>query len=185
MTIIVNLFAGPGAGKSTTAAGVFYKLKSRGKNVELVTEVAKDFTWANRHDCLRCQPLIFGKQLYRLERLIDKVDAVITDSPIILSLAYANLYPESFKPFVKDVFDKFDNINYIVVRKKKYIPIGRRQSEESAKYMDEKINELLTELNIPAKIVDGNKDGVREISNDIIERLNYYPGTSKESSPAT
>jgi hypothetical protein len=41
MTVVVNLFGGPGTGKSTTASGVFYHLKRDNRNVELVQEYAK------------------------------------------------------------------------------------------------------------------------------------------------
>lgn len=41
-TIVVNLFGVPGAGKSTGAAYIFYRLKINGINAELVTEFAKD-----------------------------------------------------------------------------------------------------------------------------------------------
>jgi len=44
--LIVDFFAGPGAGKSTTAADVFAKLKWRGVNAELIGEYAKDLTWS-------------------------------------------------------------------------------------------------------------------------------------------
>lgn len=44
-TLIVNLVAGPGTGKSTTMAGVFYKLKSLGIDCEMVTEFAKELVW--------------------------------------------------------------------------------------------------------------------------------------------
>lgn len=37
--LVINVFAGPGAGKSTTAALVFGLLKSAGVNAELVTNV--------------------------------------------------------------------------------------------------------------------------------------------------
>ncbi len=38
--IVINLFAGPGAGKSTTCAGLFYKLKMMGVSPEVVRKVA-------------------------------------------------------------------------------------------------------------------------------------------------
>lgn len=44
MTIYVNLYGGPGSGKSTTAAGVVSQLKLLSINAELVTEYAKDLT---------------------------------------------------------------------------------------------------------------------------------------------
>ena len=40
--IVVNLFAGPGSGKSTTCAGLFSKLKLAGIYCEMVLEYAKE-----------------------------------------------------------------------------------------------------------------------------------------------
>jgi len=40
-TKVINLFAGPGAGKSTTAAGLFAEMKRANVDVELVTEYVK------------------------------------------------------------------------------------------------------------------------------------------------
>ncbi len=45
---VINLWAGPGAGKSTTAAGLFNLMKIRGYNVELVTEFAKEMVYEGR-----------------------------------------------------------------------------------------------------------------------------------------
>ena len=41
MTLVVNLFGGPGVGKSTLRAGVFHKLKLKLLNVEEVIEFVK------------------------------------------------------------------------------------------------------------------------------------------------
>lgn len=43
--IVINLFGGPGSGKSTGAAYIFSQLKMKGINCELITEYAKDKTW--------------------------------------------------------------------------------------------------------------------------------------------
>ena len=40
--IVINLLGSPGAGKSTTAARLFYELKMKGVKCELITEYAKD-----------------------------------------------------------------------------------------------------------------------------------------------
>ena len=54
-TIIINLFAGPGAGKSTGAAFIFSKLKMLGIDAELVTEFAKDKVWEQNKEAFKCQ----------------------------------------------------------------------------------------------------------------------------------
>lgn len=44
-TTIINIWAGPGAGKSTTAAETFALCKKAGLGVELRTEYVKDWAW--------------------------------------------------------------------------------------------------------------------------------------------
>ena len=41
-TLVVNLFGGPGTGKSTMMAGIFAKLKSLGYDCEMCVEFAKE-----------------------------------------------------------------------------------------------------------------------------------------------
>ena len=61
-TIVVNLFAGPGAGKSTGAAYIFSMLKMAGIDTEYVNEYAKDKVWEDNKEVFKCQFLISGKQ---------------------------------------------------------------------------------------------------------------------------
>lgn len=170
MTKIINLFGGPGCAKSTTAALLFGALKLNQFNCELVTEVAKDFTWSERHKCIRSQPLIFGKQLYRLERLIGVVDYVITDSPILLSAIYSNGYPPSFSDAVVDIFRKFDNVNYFLERVKPYVKIGRSQTEEEAKLIDKALLAFLLTKRIQFDVIAGNNKADWTIFEGLIGR---------------
>lgn len=151
---IINLFAGPGSGKSTMAASLFAELKKLGVNAELVTEYAKDCVWEGRLYTLTNQIYIFGKQLHRLFRVVDKVDVVVTDSPILFSIIYAPNYSANFSNLVKEVFANFKNINLFVRRSSKYNPIGRTQTEEEAVALDSKIEDLLKECNQPFRNVD-------------------------------
>ena len=87
--IVVNLYGGPGAGKSTGAAYVFSRLKEAGVVAELVTEFAKDLTWDHSRAILD-QMFVFGTQYHRLARLeLDGVQVAVTDSPLLLSVVYA------------------------------------------------------------------------------------------------
>ena len=66
---VINLFAGPGSGKSTTAAGLFYHLKTMNKKVEYVSEYAKDLIYENRFERLNDYLYMLAKQHHRLYRL--------------------------------------------------------------------------------------------------------------------
>ena len=114
MGIIVNLFGGPSIGKSTTAAGVFTLLKMNDVNAELVTEFAKDLTWEDRQLALNNQYYVWAKQYHKLHRVIDQVDIVITDGPLIFSLIYGTNCEPSFYTMVLNTFNEFDNINFFL-----------------------------------------------------------------------
>jgi tRNA uridine 5-carbamoylmethylation protein Kti12 len=146
---VINLIAGPGVGKSTTASGIFYELKKRGFNAEYIQEYAKDMTWEGRYSVLEDQLYISAKQNRRLVRIDGKIDIAITDSPLILGLAYAPpTYYSSFKQLLLEIFHSYKNINYYLQRKHDYNPLGRNQTEVEALQIDELLLTMLDTHNI-------------------------------------
>lgn len=146
MTTVVDLYGGPGTGKSTTAAHLFALLKQRGVNCELVREYAKDVVWEGRTHLLHNQIYIFAKQLKRQLDLLGKVDVVITDSPLLLSTVY-NDDPDLQRLVVK-TYSEFRNVNVMLERVKAYQPAGRVQDEAEARGLDAKIRKMLEDLEI-------------------------------------
>lgn len=145
--MVINMYGGPGVGKSTTAAGVYSLLKTHGVNAELVTEFAKDLTWEERHDALACQPYILGKQYHRLMRLVTKVDVIVTDGPILNSILYNSSVLPELPAFADALYEQFDNRNYLLTRTKQYEQAGRTQDEAAARRLDNGIRDLLDGLN--------------------------------------
>ena len=168
--IVVNLFAGPGSGKSTTCAGVFAKLKLAGINCEMALEYAKDKVWEESNKVLDDQIYVFGKQLHRIFRLKDKVDVVITDSPILLSIIYDKTGNKYFSDLVLNQFNNFDNRNYFIERTTVYNPKGRLQTEDEAKEFDKVLLDLLKDCNIEYDSV-GKSEAVDYIFNKIMKEL--------------
>ena len=172
-TKIVNLFGGPGCGKSTGAAYIFANLKMAGVNAELVTEFAKDKTWEHNSKALTCQPYVFCKQSYRMDRCADEVDVIVTDSPLFLSAMYnddTDIEPEFTKTVIKK-FNEFNNFNYFLRRCKTYNPKGRNQTEEEAIELDKKIKKNLDNFGIQYSEADGDKVGYEHILEEIFRVL--------------
>ena len=147
MTHYINLYGGPGTGKSTTAAGLFHYMKLMGVKCELITEFAKDLAYEDRthHD----QLLIFAEQYARMARVKGKVDYAITDSPLLLSHIYAsgthweNIH---FHELVRYANEHL-GIHYHVMLKrvKPYERYGRFQTEQQALELDGIIYKMLND----------------------------------------
>ena len=174
--IIVNLFGGPGCGKSTTAAGVFYHLKMLHMNVELSTDFAKELTWENRGVALDDQPYILGEQHHRLHRLDGQVDAIITDCPLTMGAAYlknnAASYEDVFKNFSVELFNSMDNFNFFLQRGNgAYRQEGRIQDLDASVEKDKIIENMLINNNIPYTTVTSDGTAVQYILIDVVNKL--------------
>lgn len=169
--LVVNLFGGPGVGKSTTAAGVFALLKLHDVECELITEYAKDLVWEERHKTFRDQQYLFAKQHHRLWRVVDKVDVVITDCPLMLSPVYGERYKatnEIFNANVVDVVKKFNNLNIVLMRTKVYNQNGRNETEDEAREVDKAITDTLKRYKMDWNEISGNFEGINKITKKIL-----------------
>lgn len=160
---MINLFAGPGAGKSTTAAGLFFLMKSAGYSVELISELAKEMTYEGHFGTMADQIFIFGEQQRRARRLVGQVEYAITDSPLLLSSLYNGDLSDTFDLLVKETFDSYSNLNFFIDRTKPYSKIGRSQDEQAAKDLDRKLYSLLDSYSIDCLHIDGDIDAPQAI----------------------
>lgn len=168
---VINLFGGPGAGKSTAAAGLFYEMKKRWFNVELVTEFAKELVWSGSAHMLSEQNYVFSQQEHRLNRLRQKIDLAISDSPLLLSAFYApRHYPDSFRQSVFDFFHTYDNINIMVRRSHQYSSVGRIQNQSEADELAAHMERYLQKNGIPYHLIEANDAGPRYLMNWLVER---------------
>ena len=156
-TTCINLFGGPGSGKSTMAASLFAALKNRGKSVELVGEYVKKWAWQGRQVKPTDQIYILGKQASAEASLYGKVEYIVTDSPVLLSGAYALLQPDHKCDYVSEAAlaytnahsDEVQYFNIFLRRAKPYDTRGRYESEEEAKGRDVFIRNYLEQNSIP------------------------------------
>lgn len=162
-TLVVNLFAGPCAGKSTTAADLFAELKYLGVDCEMALEYAKDKVWEKSYHILENQIYIFGKQLHRVNRLVGQVEVIITDSPLLFSILYGCHETYAFKALVLEVFHRYENVNFLLERTMKYNENGRMQTEKQARALDAQIKELLDQNHVEYQPFISTKENVEKI----------------------
>lgn len=170
-TLIVNMLAGPGVGKSTMTAVVFAELKILGFKVEMVTEYAKGMTWQKSTKVLENQIYVFGKQHHYLTRPKDQVDVIVTDSPLLMSIIYDKENNEHLQKLILFEHQKMNNLNFFLVRSHEYQKIGRSQNEEEAKLIDFSILDVLKENNIQYIKIIPNREGVQKIVAEIEKKL--------------
>jgi hypothetical protein len=172
--LVINLFGGPGSGKSTTAAGLFFKLKTAGVNCELVGEYAKDKTWEGAS--LDNQIYVFGKQYHRQWRLLEGVDVIITDSPLLFSLYYGEYdnveLERAFHELVLQSFNQFNNLSFFVKRVKAFNSAGRSQTLYEAKVIDFDLRQILEDYSLPYNVVNGDADGLEKLYGIVMGAIN-------------
>jgi hypothetical protein len=178
VTTVINLYGGPGTGKSTSAAYLYYLLKQGGRNVEMVREYVKDWAWEGRKIGDFDQLYFLGKQSRKESMLFDKVDFIVTDSPIAMSSFYAKLYnPEVIaKPITMAVRAYYDlsiakkhrHWHVFLARSKVYNPSGRFQTEAQAKVMDVQLKTELQSLGMDITDCDTDEQALKQLYQHII-----------------
>lgn len=176
-TTIINLYGGPGIGKSTSAAYLYYLLKINNKNCELVREYIKDWIYECRAIGPYNQIYFLGKQVHKESLLYGKVNYVITDSPIMMSVYYAYLYckkeladgvrcaAEAF--YNQAEHDGYNHVHILLKRTHAYDTNGRYQTEQEAQQIDSGVRKLLTDLDIPFMECDNDEKNLSELLNKL------------------
>lgn len=147
-------------------------MKKRNYSCELVTEYAKELVWDEHTTLINNQIHLFSEQFRRQLRLVNKVDYIITDCPLLLNSIYMDHYgpnlglkPEFIKS-LKQVFDdsyfQFHNSLYYLKRETKYESEGRIQSKEDALKIDKAIEEKLDYYGLSYYTID-LKNGAKGI----------------------
>jgi hypothetical protein len=171
---LINLFCGPGGGKSSIAAGLLYKLKTKHITCDAPYEFPKILAWDENKSAIQDQLYVFANQHRGIVKSYGKVDYIILDSPILLSLIYknkynenaypSNLYKQSFDQLVIDTHKMYDNLNILLKRGNTNHNINERyQNLDDSIQLDIDIKDALDKYAIPYIEIDMNGDTVDEI----------------------
>ncbi len=175
-TTVINILAGSGCGKSTLAAEVFVALKQQGRSVELVTEYVKSWAWQGHPVKGWADSLyIFGKQLRTESILYGKVDFIVTDCPLSLSVAYEAFYSPG-QTLIANAYKQVrelqiaegvvTNLDFHLMRQFDYKAEGRYETEEQAKKVDNVIRNTVSGFNVKS-------------AKDVLEVLTHHRRDSK------
>lgn len=125
MSKLINLFGGPGIGKSGISAGLTYELKKRHISCNNPYEFPKRLAWDNNIPAIQDQLYVFANQHRGIAESFGKVDYIIIDSPILFSTIYhtyytegypAEFYGEEFHKFVIHLHKQYTSINILLER---------------------------------------------------------------------
>lgn len=174
LPIVVNLFGGPGTGKSRIALELAGRLKGKGMDVEYVDEWIKKAAWLGYHDLFNQPDMIAANQRRKLETVKDHCSIVITDSPLVITVPYAQHYVTDWpqKPFqemILSLFSTYNNYNVWVDRDPRiFKQTGRRETLDQATTLDAVIRKFINEHVIVDLFCTNTAGVVEEIEDNLI-----------------
>lgn len=161
----INLYGSPSSGKTTLASQIFAEMKSKHHNIAYVQEYSKDLVYQGVD--MRFLPenerlLILAEQFRRENILKDKVDYIVTDSPMLLT-AYYHQDPSKKEDwsYAKDIvlrhLDK-DEIHLWLEPVENFEVEGRSHNEDESLKISEELFDYLLSTGIKLTSIRGTPE---------------------------
>ena len=173
MSKLINLFGGPGIGKSGIASGITYKLKKKHISVNNPYEFPKKLAWDNNIPAISDQLYVFANQHRGIAESYGKVDYIVIDSPILFSTIYhtyytkgypAEFYGDEFHKFVIHLHKQYDSINILLERSDTIHNDDERfQNYEQSLEIDKLCKKILDDNGFPYHTIKVGKNSVKDI----------------------
>jgi len=171
----INIYGGPGVGKSTTAALIFGWLRQQGHNAELAQEWVKAWAYQGRTMQSFDYVFTFANQLHTEDRLLQAgVEIIVTDSPIYLQCMYALHHrmkaANELWRIAKRFEQEYPSINFFVKREVPYDQQGRFEDEKQARIMDRFILDCLEEWAVEyTRVPPGDLEPVLKVLRKVLK----------------
>ena len=186
MSKLINLFGGPGIGKSGIAAGITYKMKKKHIKVNNPYEFPKRLAWDNNIPAISDQLYVFANQHRGIAECYGKVDYIVIDSPILFSTIYhryytngypAEMYGKVFHDMVIDLHRRYSSINILLERGTTIHNDDERfQNYKQSVEIDTLCKNVLDETRTPYHTVKVGDNSVKDIMKIIKKHDNGFRG---------
>jgi hypothetical protein len=183
---LINLFGGPGIGKSGIAAGITYKMKKKHIKVNNPYEFPKKLAWDNNIPAISDQLYVFANQHRGIAECYGKVDYIVIDSPILFSTIYhryytkgypAEMYGKVFHDMVIDLHRRYSSINILLERGVTIHNDDERfQNYKQSVEIDTLCKNVLDETKSPYHTVKVGDNSVKDIMKIIKKHDNGFRG---------
>jgi len=182
VSLIINLYGGPGTGKSQTAAEFFSLIKKIEKERKissaLVLEKAKMYAWLKVELSEKMQNFLYFSQLGEEQSLNGAVDMIITDCATSICCFYQYYYSNETSLLAYESVKRQQSINldFWCPRLKPYNPAGRYQTAEEAIEVDVALKNFLKNT-MKLNLIELH---TKELSTEIMDYLIQNKIISKE-----
>ncbi len=155
MTKILAFWGAPGAGKSSAAFYITAQMKKEGINVEMVPEFPKELAWSGDVSRMDDQLYIFAEQNRRLYSLQGKVDWIVTDIALPITIPYLmlpercskwerdhqtiNEWKNRIADVILDTWELYDTVDVFIKRDISYDPNGRFETKDQSDVIEKNI----------------------------------------------
>jgi len=177
-TLCVCLYGGPGTGKSVQQALIFARLKMWGVDAIMSMEAAKRHVYSGSKE-IQTQEGLFGDQLKELNLFNGKVDAIVTEAPLLFNIIYDRAYNGEtnidWHRSVVATYNKFDNFDVLYSRAHDYQQEGRYQKEEEAKRVDSIVRDVLKKHGDVQIEIEPYEENAIVVARQIMKRLGRKP----------
>lgn len=163
----IGIIGGPGVGKTTLSAGIFYQLKTAGYNVELAPELIKYKVYQGADFSKPGFDILNTLEQMKLEEAIEQSDKhghslefLICEAPLCNGYFYASFYNkinecQVLKQIAVEKIKTYDLLIFVrKMRHQKYVQIGRKESASEAEKLEEHIRQELKAINCSVLIIE-------------------------------
>lgn len=183
---MINLFAGPGAGKGKAARKIVEALKGNGIAAAYVPGPQKEILKKEPKQLdgtIKTQKKLYGLQKQKIKKEAEVSKVIVTDSPLSIYPLYVKKPDIGFsKEVIKD-FRKDQNFNIYLEREPEYQRGERKESLRESEDLDLSIWQMLKHFQIPFMISNQETLGqtIKEVEKQISE-AEREPGQISELS---